>query len=130
ADAVWATHVVHPDKAFITDLLPDLIQNYDGWVKRQWVPEIGLFWQIGHDDGMEYNITSRQTKDIVRGAPGYRPSFNAYMWADAQAIAQIADLAGDKPTAAKYRAKADALKAKLQSLLWDPQRDFFFHMFK
>ena len=59
---------MHPDKAFITDLLPDLVKNYDGWAKRQWVPEIGLFWQIGHDDGMEFNINSRQTKDILRGA--------------------------------------------------------------
>ena len=55
-----------------------------------------MFWQIGHDDGMEFNIASRQTRDILRGAPSYRPSFNAYMWADAQAIARIADLAGDK----------------------------------
>src|SRR5205085_4829255 len=110
ADAVWAVHLAQDDEAFTKDLLPDLIKNYEQWERSCFVPEVGLFWQIGHDDGMELNINSRQTKDLVRGAPGYRPSFNAYMWADAQAIAQIADLAGDKPTAAKYRAKADALK--------------------
>lgn len=130
ADAIWATHAVHPDKAFITGLLPELVKNYDGWVKRQWVPDVGLFWQIGHDDGMEYNITSRQTKDILRGAPGYRPSFNAYMWADAQAIARVADLAGDRATADAFRAKAAGIKAELQKRLWDPKRDFFFPMYK
>ena len=130
ADAIWATHAVHPDKAFITALLPDLVKNYDGWVQRQWVPDVGLFWQIGHDDGMEYNITSRQTKDILRGAPGYRPSFNAYMWADAQAIARMAELSGDGATADAFRAKAAGIKAELQKRLWDPKRDFFFPMYK
>ena len=26
-----------------------------------------MFWQVGHDDGMEFNIASRQTRDILRG---------------------------------------------------------------
>lgn len=130
ADAIWAAHEVHPDKTFITDLLPDLVKNYDGWAKRQWVPDIGLFWQIGHDDGMEFNINSRQTKDILRGAPGYRPSFNAYMWADAQAIARVADLAGDQATADIFRAKGAGIKQQLQKKLWDPRRDFFFPMYR
>jgi hypothetical protein len=128
ADAIWAAHLVHPDKGFITDLLPDLKKNYEGWAKRQWVPEVGLFWQIGHDDGMEFNINSRQTKDILRGAPGYRPSFNAYMYADAQAIARVASLAGDAATADAYRAKAAAIKDQLQNKLWDAKREFFFPM--
>ena len=130
ADSVWAVHQVHRDEAFTKGLLPDLIRNFEGWEKRLFVPQQGMFWQIGHDDGMEFNIASRQTRDIFRGAPSYRPSFNAYMWADAQAIARIADLAGDQATAAKFRARADALKAKVQSLLWDPQREFFLIMFK
>jgi hypothetical protein len=128
ADAIFASYIVHPEKAFVTGLLPDLVKNYDGWAKRQFVPDIGLFWQIGHDDGMEYNITSRQTQDILRGGPGYRPSFNAYMWADAEAIARIADLAGDAQTARSFRGKAAGLKEQLQKRLWDPKREFFFPM--
>ena len=130
ADSVWAVNQVHRDDAFTKDLLGDLIKNYEGWEKRQFVPDAGMFWQVGHDDGMEFNIASRQTRDILRGAQSYRPSFNAYMWADAQAIARIADLAGDKANAEKYRAKADALKAKLQTMLWDPKREFFLIRFK
>ena len=128
ADSVWATHRVHPDAAFVKDLLPDLKKNHEGWEKRHFVPEVGLFWQTGHDDGMEFNINSRQTKDIVRGAPGYRPTLNAYLWADAIAIARVADLAGDKTTAEAYRAKAAALKENLQKKLWDPKRRFFYPM--
>jgi hypothetical protein len=130
ADAVWAVHRVHPDRAFVRDLLPDLRKNFEGWEKRHFVPEVGLFWQTGHDDGMEFNINSRQTKDIVRGAPGYRPTLNAYLWADALAIARSADLAGDKLTADEYRSKASGLKDNLQKKLWDLKRQFFFHMYQ
>jgi hypothetical protein len=128
ADATWALHMVHPDDAFTKDLLADLIRNYEGWEKRQWVPEAGMFWQNGHDDGMEYNINSRQTKDILRGDRGYRPSFNAYMYADALAIANIARLAGDEKTAEVYAKKAAGLKENVQKKLWDPKRNFFFPM--
>src|SRR5947209_2973414 len=102
ADAVWAVHRVHPDDGLVKDLLPDLKKNHQGWEKRHFVADVGLFWQTGHDDGMEYNVNSRQTKDLVRGAPGYRPTLNAYLWADALAIARAADLAGDKEAAAEY----------------------------
>jgi hypothetical protein len=128
ADSVWAVHRVHPEDAFVKDLLPDLMKNHEGWEKRHFVPEVGLFWQTGHDDGMEFNINSRQTKDILRGAPGYRPTLNAYLWADALAIARVADLAGEKATADVYRRKAAGLKENLQKKLWDPKRRFFFPM--
>ena len=128
ADAVWAVQRVHPDDHFVKDLLPDLKKNYEAWEKAHFVPAVGLFWQTGHDDGMELNINSRQTQDIVRGAPGYRPTVNAYLWADALAIARIAELAGDQATASAYRQKAARLKQHLQSRLWDPKRQFFFPM--
>ena len=44
ADGIWAANTVHPDPAFITNLLPDLVKNYQGWEARQFVPEVGLFW--------------------------------------------------------------------------------------
>jgi hypothetical protein len=128
ADSIWAVHKVHPDKRFATRLLAGLIRNYEGWERSNFVPEAGLFCQTGHDDGMETNINSRQTQDTLRGAPGYRPTLNSYLWADALAIAQIADLAGDAATARTFREKAAALKQKLQAKLWDPRREFFFPM--
>ena len=130
ADALWAVHEVHPDDAHIKALLPDLIKNYEGWEKEHFVLEVGLFWQTGHDDGMEININSRQTRDRVRGAPGYRPTLNSYLWADALAIARIADLAGEKTVAAAFRSKATALKSNLQSKLWDSRRQFFLQRYK
>lgn len=130
ADSLWAVHEVHSSEEYLLDLLPDLVRNYEAWEQRQFVPEVGLFWQTGHDDGMEFNINSRQTKDILRGAPSYRPSFNAYMWADAMAIARIADLADEPSIEKRFRDKAEALKNNVQTKLWDPQRKFFFPMYR
>jgi hypothetical protein len=130
ADAVWAVHRVHPEPGFTRKLLPDLVKNYQEWEKKHFVKEVGLFWQTGHDDGMELNINSRQTPDAVRGAPGYRPTLNSYLWADARAIARVAALAGEGRTAREYEAKAARLKDALQKKLWDPKRSFFFHLSK
>lgn len=130
ADSVWAIHQVHPNEPMLVDLLPDLIKNYEGWEQRHYVPEVGLFWQTGHDDGMEFNILSRQTQDILRGAPSYRPSFNAYMWADAMAIARIAETAGQEDVAQRFTAKAMSLRDKMIELMWDEKRQFFFPILK
>ena len=130
ADSAWAVNQVHRDDAFAIDLLPDLVKNYEGWEQRHFVPDVGLFWQTGHDDGMEFNINSRQTKDILRGAPSYRPSFNAYMWADVEAIAKLARLAMKDDIAERFEKQADSLKTTMLKLLWDDQRQFFFPVYK
>ena len=95
ADATWGVHQVHPNEPELLSLLPDLEKNHLGWRKRHFDEAAGLYWQTGHDDGMEFNINSRQTLDILRGAPSYRPTLSVYLWADALAIAKVADMAGD-----------------------------------
>lgn len=127
ADAVGALNSVHPCQAFVQDLLPDLVKNYQAWEDKHFVAGAGMFWQNGHDDGMEYNINSRQTQDILRGAPGFRPTLNSYMWADAKAIANVARQAGQADFADKFEQKAADLKRHLQSSLWDSKRQFFLH---
>ena len=130
ADATWGVHRVHPNETELLGLLPDLERNHQGWRKRHFDPAAGLYWQTGHDDGMEFNINSRQTLDILRGAPSYRPTLATYLWADALAIARVADLAGDTDKAKALRAEAAGVKENLQTKLWDPRRQFFFPMLK
>ncbi len=47
------------------------------------------------------------------------------MAADAAAIARIAELAGDRATAETFSRKAAALRAKILSELWNPEKQFF-----
>ncbi len=128
ADGTSAFEMVHPDPTWTTNLLPDLIKNYEGWEKEHFDAKSGMFQQNGHDDGMEFNINSRQSQDILRGAPGFRPTINAYMWADALAIARFAREAGESAVAERFTAKARDLKSRIQKVLWDPNREFFFPM--
>ena len=130
ADSAWAIQNVWPDDDFTTGLLDDLVRNYEAWERKHWVAEMKMFWQHGMADGMETNINSRQTKNWFSGAPGFRPTLNSYLYADAVAIAAIAERAGNAELAEKYRDKAATIKAQVQDKLWDPQRSFFFHMFR
>ncbi len=130
ADSVLAVERVHPNPAILKSLLPGLVDNYRKWKERHYDANVGLFWQTGHDDGMEFNIASRQTQDILRGAPSYRPSFNAYMWADAIAIAEVAKRSGDVDIAKEFAEFAATLRETMLKKLWDPKRQFFFPMFK
>jgi len=128
ADSTWALHRVHPNDDFAVSLLPDLVNHYDAWKERQWEPEMGLFWQLGHDDGMEFDINARQTNDILRGGQSLRPSFNAYMWADANALSRIAKLADQSDIAQRFEDEAGGIRKQLHEQLWDADRSFFFPM--
>jgi len=114
ADALYARYLVTGRKALVLDLLPDLVGNYEAWEKERLLPD-GLFWQNDGQDGGEMSI----------GGSGVRATINSYMYGDAAAIAQIADLAGKADLAAQYREKSARLKRLVQERLWDPEAQFF-----
>jgi hypothetical protein len=114
ADSMWARYLVNQDRAFVVDLLPDLVKNYEAWERERGDPS-GLFWQNDGKDGMEVSI----------GGSGFRPTINSYMYGDAVAISRIAELAGRADVAGAWRRKASALKALVQTKLWDAEANFF-----
>ena len=130
ADAVWQGYQVYANRSFTVDLRDDLVKDYAGWEDEHWVAQEGLFAWDGMHDGMETNINSRQTKNWFSGAPGYRPTLNSYMWANARAIGRISQLMGDDATASLFSHKADVIKHNLQTKCWDADRNFFFHRFQ
>ncbi len=125
ADATWAVHAVQENPELIRAVYAGLVENFQAWEKRHWVPERGLFWQNGHDDGMEFNINSRQTQDILRGGDAFRPTLNVYLWADAVALSRMAEMLGKSAAAVEWKKKADALREAMQKALWCPKREFF-----
>ncbi len=129
ASAVLGQAEVTGDTAAATRLLPELERQYQGW-NSQYNSQLGLYWQVPVWDGMEYSASSYETDpaDPYHGGAGYRPTINAYQYGDAQAIAQLAALAGQPKTAASYRGRASALQASMQKWLWDPSRRFFYDM--
>jgi hypothetical protein len=118
ADALWNRCLVSGDWGEVKELLPDLLANYHEWEKSHLGSE-GLFWQIDDRDGMEMPIGDLNYK------PAYRPTINSYMFAEARAIAHIADLAKERGLADEFRAKAAKIKQLVQERLWDKDARFF-----
>ena len=106
AAALYDRYLVTGDRAIVTDLLDDLVADYNLWVTERGTPD-GMFWQYDVRDGMEESISGgRRVKNS-------RPTINSYMAANARAISNIASLAGRGETSNEFAAKADALRRKI-----------------
>lgn len=116
--AVYQKYLVDADRNYLTDLLPDLKVDYLQWEKEQRLAN-GLYWSYDVRDGMEEQISGgRKVKNA-------RPTINSYMFGNATALGQIADLAGEKSTAEIFKAKADTLQRLIKSKIWNPSAVFF-----
>ena len=120
AEAIWAHALVTGDDRPARELLPDLIRNYEAWEAERRDAN-GLFWQEDGRDGMEVSISGA----LDPKAQGYRATINSYLFGDARAIAEIADRAGRKADADRFRAKAAELRRLTQAQLWDPAAQFY-----
>jgi hypothetical protein len=118
AAALYDRYLVTGDRAFLVDLLDDLVADYKLWETERQKPD-GLFWQFDVRDGMEESISGDRHKKNVR------PTINSYMAANARAIANIARLAGRPDIEKEYDAKADAIRAQMIDALWDSDAKFF-----
>ena len=72
-----------------------------------------------------YFINDKDGMECAIGGDGVRPTINAYMYADAKAIARIAELAGKAVIADTFRSKAAGIRDAVQKTLWDPDAKFF-----
>ncbi len=118
ADALYNRYLVNHDKEFFTDLLADLVDDYQQWEKGKLLSN-GMFWQYDVRDGMEESISgSRTTKNA-------RPTINSYMYGNATAISKIAKMAGKTELAEKFQKKAEQIKELIQNNLWDTEAKFF-----
>jgi hypothetical protein len=118
ANALYNRYLVNKDSVFLTNMLPDLEQEYKDWEGDHRLPD-GLFWQADVKDGMEETISGgRREKNA-------RPTINSYMYGNAKAIAAIETLAGKNDAAVVYNAKADTLQRLVQSMLWNATDTFF-----
>ena len=118
AAAVWDRYLVNGDRAFVTNLLVELVADYRAWETERRLTN-GLFWQFDVRDGMEESISGSRTNQNLR------PTINSYMFANARAIAEIARLANQPTLAAEFSAKSTELQRLVQAHLWDPDAQFF-----
>ncbi|GHT52994.1 hypothetical protein AGMMS49982_14740 [Bacteroidia bacterium] len=115
AYALYNNYLVTGNDAVIKDLFPELIKTFEAWEGDHFDAKHGLFWQIDGYEGTELSI----------GGHGLRPVINASMIADAQAIAKIAALLGNKEQQTRFEQKAAELQKKMLETLWDKDAQFF-----
>jgi hypothetical protein len=118
AAALYQRYLVTGDGEFLIGLLDDLVADYQMWIDERGRPD-GLFWQHDVKDGMEESISGGRHEENVR------PTINSYMAANAKAIAKVAKIAGREQVAVEFSHKANNLRAKINTELWDPEAKFF-----
>ena len=119
--ALWQRYAVDGRKDWICNMLPSLEWEYNHWESTHTRKVQGqqLYWQADVQDAMEETISGGRRKKYLR------PSINAYMFGNAQAIGNIAALSGDPAKAERYYAKADSLQEAAHTLLWNTDQQFF-----
>ena len=118
ADALYQKYLVDINTAYLTNLLPDIEEEYFFWENNNRLRN-GLFWQYDVRDGMEEQISGGRTEKNAR------PTINSYMYGNAISISKIAGLIRDSTLEMLFQAKADTLKKLIESELWNPHHQFF-----
>ena len=137
ASAAYQRYLVTGDATQLKANLAQFISHYNAWSPNLTAnisvngaaTNSTLYFISPLFDATEFTETSFRSTDAFGGGPGYRPTINSYQYANAMAISKIATLAGDTTNATAFAGRANALKAAVQQALWDPQRQFFFHVY-
>ena len=114
-------HKVHPNVEFLKESYDDLKTIYSMWYDKRWDEQAGMFWQLDGYDGMEVSISGSLCKD----ATGYRATLNSYMYADAVALATLAEMFGKAEDAEYFKAEAAKMKSIVNDRLWDEKDRFY-----
>ncbi|WP_370479509.1 MGH1-like glycoside hydrolase domain-containing protein [Tamlana flava] len=117
-DALYNMYLVNKDEDFLLDIYPDLVDDYAKWEEERQRPD-GLFWQHDVKDGMEESLSGGRRVQNVR------PTINSYMYANAKALATMAEMKGDEEKVSSFETKASTLKNLVETKLWNTDDIFF-----
>ena len=117
-DAVYNRFKVDGDTAFVREMYPDLKAEYARWEDSHRLPS-GLYWQGDVQDGMEESISGGRKKQYAR------PTINSYMYGNAVALAQMAEMLGNQADKNLYQSKAAEMKKLIEDNLWSEDQLFF-----
>ena len=131
-DAVWRRYLVDGDRGEALRHLGAMRLLFGQWDDHRDFDK-GLYWIEPLLDATEYSIASIDAsggKDGFRGGDAFRPSINAYQFANARAIARLSELAGDRAVAADYARRAEAIRGRVLADLWSPALAHFVDRYK
>jgi hypothetical protein len=132
AAAVYDRYLVNGDRAFAIKNLDSIKHIFQLWTNR-YDSSKGLYSIEPILDATEYTISSIDTsggRDGFLHGDAFRPTINSFMFANAEAISKLAELAGDTNTAEGYAANAASIKASVETNLWNNDMQHFIDRYK
>lgn len=132
ADSLWGRYLVDGDREAVLRHLPVMRHIYGLWDDKYDFTK-GLYFIEPLLDATEYTVSSIDAsggKDGFGGGDSFRPSINSYMAANARAISNIAELAGDRQLARQFADRSEALRQRILGDLWNPQLTHFADRYK
>ncbi|KAF2224187.1 Six-hairpin glycosidase-like protein [Elsinoe ampelina] len=121
ADSTYNQYLVDGDQAALTSNLNAMINLFNQWNDHLDTGK-GLYYIEPLLDATEYTISSIDAsggQDGFTGGEAFRPTINSYMWANAIAVAKIADLAGRSDVANDFRGRANNIKSRFDADIWN-----------
>ncbi|KAI3319574.1 Six-hairpin glycosidase [Xylariaceae sp. AK1471] len=130
-DAASRRAMVTGDSEFLSTQLDDMVRVWHLW-DPYFDSAAGLYYYQPVWDAQELSLPGfiadpNGTDWTLRkdGPDTFRPSHNAYMVANARAIARAAELARDGFTKFQFSKFADQLETAMLKRLWAPEQEFF-----
>ena len=116
--AIYQRYLVDGKKDSLLAKRKDLTDEYYRWESTHRRSN-GLYWQGDVQDGMEESISGGRRKKYAR------PTINSYMYGNAWALEQMANLAGDDASAKLFCQKADTIQNLINTKLWSTKLHFY-----
>ena len=127
ADATYARYLVNGDVEFATRHIDGMRHIFYLW-DDHFDFRKHLYFIEPIADATEYTISSIDAsggKDGFFGGQAFRPTINAYMYANAVAISKLAAMTGDDETAAEFAKNAAHIRSAVEQSLWREQMHHF-----
>lgn len=106
------------NKKRLKDVVPFLDKYFD-WLKATFQKENGLF---------SVPVEACMTGNVPREKTVYPVDFNALVAVNALYMSYIADILNDKDMAFKYKRLYFSVKTRLNDMMWDPEKKFYFDL--
>ncbi|KAI0399707.1 Six-hairpin glycosidase-like protein [Xylaria palmicola] len=130
-DATNRRAMVTGDSQFLATQLKDMVRVWHLW-DPFFDTNAGLYYYQPVWDAQELSLPgfivdpNNTNWDLRKDGPDtYRPSHNAYMVANARAIARAAQIAHDGFLRSQFSKIADSIEAAMYKRLWAPEQEFF-----
>ncbi|TVY93639.1 hypothetical protein LAWI1_G000921 [Lachnellula willkommii] len=129
-DALYRRSKVDGDKQFAINQLADMARLWHEW-DYTFDMNAGLYHFTPNFDAQEYSlpgfVVAPTGNDQLQydGPDTYRPSLNAYMVANARAIAAVANYAGNSKVESNFTPIGSNLEAAVNRHLWSPDQQFY-----